>query len=50
MRCEVSVCKGRWLTADLCEDEEKDWKINWSGFEEVFDVARLRLQLIESDE
>lgn len=54
MRWEVSGAEEdeRWIMVGRGAEEEKDWKINWSGFEEVFDAARLRLSLmlIESDE
>lgn len=49
MRWEVSGAEGRWMMVGRWAGE-KDWKINWSGFEDVFDAARLRLPLIESEE
>ena len=49
MRCEVSDVD-RWMMVGLDAGEENDWKTNWSGLEDVFDAARLRLQLIESEE
>ena len=51
MRCEVSDADvDRWMMVGLDAGEENDWKTNWSGLEDVFDAARLRLQLIESEE
>ena len=54
MTCEESAALeafalARWIIVGFIGGEEKDWKMSWSGFEEVLLVARLRV-LVASGE